>query len=236
MSKCLICGKESDSYICDSCRDNTDIEKLCNDVIAYTPGVIDSPTANSLWDEIAKELEMNQKFSVVAYDLADELPSPRKEYQKIHSMSGEFATVQKAFRSDLLRIYQSMELDLVSEYEQFRIKGLVMEALYSDYRYEEAEEIASELVEMVELPWQVYYVLADFYNKTRRYDFSEQVINNVLDKFGSDPGILLKFDRVRDDLKKYREAAEKGKGEYMPRPKEDKDEYSCISINEINRG
>lgn len=224
MCKCVVCGGKTNKYICDACKDKTDIETLCDEIIAYRPGVENNPKVNQLWEEIAKKIAPDMRFSEIAFELADNLESPRREYQKIHSFAHEYEGVNKAYRERLYNIYKSMDVGALPEYEAYRVKGLVMEALLADYRYEEADEMASELIEMVDLPWQVYSLLADFYNKTRRYDISEQILDNAFSRFKGDPMIERRLNTRLSKCNDYRKAAETGKKEYIPNPKEGKDE------------
>ena len=82
---CFVCGIECDSCLCDGCRDKVDIEDLCNRVIKYTPLIKENPNANPLWDKIAQTVEYPQRFQDFASELAEILPSPRKEYQVLKS-------------------------------------------------------------------------------------------------------------------------------------------------------
>ena len=222
---CLVCGKEAERCICDSCRETADIDRLCDEVIAYIPGKVDNPNANPIWEEAAKSLKDKEKFSKFAYELADELPSFRREYQKIHSLAGEFAGVYKADRDCLLSLYSAVDMgtDDLSDQEKYRIMGLVLDTYMSTYRYEEAEQLASDLVELVDLPWQAYLTVADFYDKTRRYDAAEQILANAYDQYGDNRRAKSEFDRISQSCEKHKKACEQGGKEYIPAPKEDKD-------------
>ena len=75
---------------------------------------------------------------------------------------------------------------------------------------------------MVELPWQAAITVADFFNKTRRYDAAEQVIYNISPKFENDEYAKKQFENQMDACNKYPTASENGKKEYMPNPREDR--------------
>ena len=223
MQVCLICGKQHNKYICNDCKSVTDIEKLCEEIISYTPGLLDNPDANTIWETIAETLENKNQFRRIAFELAEEIDSPRKMYHKIHSVVGEYISVSRTDKEWFYEVYEKLDWNVLSESEQFRIKGLMLEALYMDYRYFEADELASELVEMVELPWQTAVVLADFYNKTRRYDAVEQIIGNITPGFVGNQVASNQFSKILEANFKYRAASECGKKEYIPNPREDKD-------------
>ena len=220
---CLVCGKTSDKVVCDSCKKTTDIDKLCDEIIEYKPNLPENPNANPIWEKVALTLGEKEKFSKFAFELANQLESPRKEYQKVHSLVGEYQGIFKAHRSWFYEIYKKIDLSALSEWEELRIKGIMLEALFTDYRYQEAEELATELVELVELPWQAAITVADFFNKTRRYDAAEQVICNIGPKYENDECAKKQFEKQIDACNKYRTASENGKKEYMPNPKEDRE-------------
>ncbi len=221
----MICGKELENgkCICDVCKASTDIEQLCDEIIRYTPRIVDNPNANPIWEKASEFLDIRDKFKKYAFVLADELPSPRREYQKIHSAAGEYSSLSRADKAWFYEIYPTIDFDALSEWERYRIKGLMLEALFMDYRYDEAEDLAADLVEMVELPWQAASVVADFYNKTRRYDAAEQVIANIAPRYEDDRQAISKFNDLMATCLKYRTASENGKREYMPNPRENKE-------------
>ncbi len=223
MTKCLICGKATEKCICEECSAKTNINALCNEVIAYTPGVVGNPDTNPVWEELATALDVTERFSKYAYELADKLPSPQKEYQKIHSIVEEFSSVTKANREKVLKIYDSMDVEALPEWEKNRVKGLILEIYLSSYQYDKAEEIADELVELADLPWQAYYVTADFYDKTRRYDVAEHLISNALEQYKDDERAMRELNKVLVSCGKHRVAGENGKKEFMPAPREDKE-------------
>lgn len=228
---CMVCGKINDKVVCDSCKATTDIDRLCDEIIEYKPNIPENPNANLIWEKAATTLGEKEKFSKFAFELADELESPRKEYQKIHSLVGEYPGIVKAHRSWLYEIYKTIDFAALSEWEVLRIKGIMLEALFKDYRYKEAEKLATELVELVELPWQAAITVADFFNKTRRYDAAEQVIYNISPKFENDEYAKKQFENQMDACNKYRAASENGKKEYMPNPKEDREKAIQSYIN-----
>lgn len=154
MAACLNCGKEANGCLCDECRSTVDLEDLYQRLVEYQPGCGENP----LWDQIAAELSNPNNLRNVAFSLADALPSPRKEYWQILSFSGTHVNVQKYNRPWLYESYKRIsKVGGLSLLEINRIKGIVLGALFMDYRYEEADLLAGELLEEEKLPVQAYY-------------------------------------------------------------------------------
>lgn len=219
MAVCLNCGKEYDGCLCDTCTDSVNIEDLCQRIVEYRPGSGENP----LWDQVAMELSSMGNFRNVVFALADELPSPRKEYWQILSLSGTSANVQKNNRHWLYETYACIkDAEGLGRSEMNRVKGMVLGALFMDYRYEEADLLAGELLEEDSLPTQVYYNLADFYSKTRRYDEADDAMNAAAELYGADQTAVL-FGKIAESNRKYREKEAAGKQQYMPNPKEDRE-------------
>ena len=225
MAVCLSCGKEIEGCLCEECKQKIDIEELCGKIRAYTPKIIDNPNENPIWEKVASEMEQSYNFKNVAFALADYLPSPRKEYQQILSIVGTNLRVPRASKSWFYGVYeQIIGMDGLEKEEKLRIKGLMLEALYQDYRYPEADELASELLEKTPLPWQAIYVIAEFFSQTRRYDEADDAISvgNKLNVGNDD--VLRQFAELSEKNEKRRTAADTGKKEYIPNPKENKAE------------
>ena len=74
MAICVKCGKDIDSCLCESCRQGTDIEKLCLDIISYRPGAGE----NELWERIIAGMYSPYNFRNIVFALSDELPTPQK--------------------------------------------------------------------------------------------------------------------------------------------------------------
>ena len=76
MSKCLICGIESDSYLCYNCICTCDIEKLCIEISVYKLESME----NELWEHIAAGMKENGvSFKDTVFEIAKNIPSPHKE-------------------------------------------------------------------------------------------------------------------------------------------------------------
>lgn len=220
MAICLNCGKEYDGCLCDTCRATVNIEELCQRIVEYRPDSGENP----LWDRIAMELSSMSNFRSVVFALADELPSPRKEYWQILSFSGTKAIVYKNNRPWLYETYAAIkDAGGLGKFEMNRIKGIVLGALFMDYCYEDADLLAGELLEEELLPIQVYYNLADFYSKTRRYDKADDAMRAAEKLYGMEQKAEM-FGKIVENNQKYRNKEAQGKQQYMPNPKENKDD------------
>ncbi len=226
MAICICCGNEYDGCLCEECAGKTDIEDLCNRIIAYNPGIADNPNADPIWEKVAAEMTYPSYFRNVAYAVADFLPSPRKEWQKIHSIVKDGVRVPRASKAWFYQVYDeiigSKEL---SKTEKIRLKGLMLETLYQDYRYGEANELALDLLDRPLDVWQAAYVIAEFFCQTRRYDEAEDAMSVGRTLASDNKTAIGTFDDLLAKHEKRRAAADaEKKGEYLPNPKEGKAE------------
>ena len=220
MAVCLNCGKAANYCLCEDCRKTVDTESLCRTIIEYTPGCGE----NRIWDQIASEMSNKNNFKNIVFSLAEDLPSPEKEYWKILSFAGENASIPKDNRIWLYKTYEIVKkTDGLDRTKMNRIKGLILGALFMDYRYEESALLIRELEKEEDLPIQVYFNLADFYSKTRRYDKSGSVIKMAENLYGKERASTV-FRTIIDNNRKYRYKRIKGGQEYLPNPKENRDE------------
>ena len=221
MAKCIKCGKETFSCLCDSCRSETNLEELCQQVIAYRPGT----SVNSLWEEICSGMNSPYNFSSLVFALSDELPTPRKEYLRVMAIAGSSSNVPKASRQWFYEIYDAIkDADALTDQEKNRLAGIAVGARYMDYDYEAADEIASALCVSENIPWQASYNLAEFFTTTRRYDSADEVIEEALSRYADDAFIVQTMQNRAEKNAKQREKADAGKQEYLPNPKENRDE------------
>lgn len=221
MTICIKCGKEAATCLCDSCKHTIDLEELCNDIIAYRPGT----GGNPLWDSISNGLISPYNFSYIVFALSDELPTPRKEYLRVLSIAGSSSNVPKASREWFYEIFETIkDSEGLSEEEKDRLAGIAVGAYYMDYEYEKADDIASSLCASEDIPWQASYNLAEFYTTTRRYDSADEVIEEALTRFATDDFVVQTMKNRAEKNAKQRAKAEAGKQEYLPNPKENRDE------------
>ena len=221
MAICVKCGKDIDSCLCESCRQGTDIEKLCLDIISYRPGAGE----NELWERIIAGMYSPYNFRNIVFALSDELPTPRKEYLRVLALAGESSNLPKASRPWFYETYEGIrDAEELTEAERNRLHGIAVGAYYMDYEYNTADEVASVLCASEEIPWQACYNLAEFYTVTRRYDSADEVIEDALIRFAGDPFIVQTMQNRAEKNASQRKKADAGKQEYMPNPKENRDE------------
>lgn len=221
MAVCIKCGKESEGCLCDGCRGTVDLEGLCKEIVEYTPGL----GQNEQWDKMAAGLCSRDNLKNIGFAVAEYLPSPRKEYWRVLSLCGNSRSVYKNSRKWLYEVYESCkDSEELSETEQNRIRGLVMDALYNDYYFAEAEKLAVEIMATENIPKQAYMTIADFYTRARRYDEADEILNRASKVYGSDDYVTQCIQKISGDIKTYREKAKRGKQEYMPGPNERREE------------
>ncbi len=215
MAICIKCGKENESYLCDSCRSGADLEAICQELIAYKPGSGENP----IWEKLCGEFVNPYNLRNLVFAVSDGLPTPRKEYQRVIAMAiaGNSSNVPKASRPWFYEIYEAIKEDGgLTEAEKKRLHGIAVGAYYMDYAYDKAERIASLLCGSDDLPWQACYNLAEFYTKTRRYDVAEEVIADALQRFAGEPATS-KLKSCMEENERRRKNAREGKSEYMPK-------------------
>lgn len=221
MAICIKCGKETSSCLCDSCRSETDMEELCRQVIAFRPGTGENP----LWEKICSGMNSPYNFRNLVFALSDELPAPRKEYLRVMAVTGYSSNVPKGSRPWFYEIYDAIkDSDGLTEEEKNRLAGIAVGARYMDYDYEAADRIASALCVSEDIPWQASYNLAEFYTTTRRYDSADEVIEEALSRFAGDTFVEQTMQKRAKENEKQREKANAGKQEYLPNPRENRDE------------
>lgn len=221
MTRCVVCGNESSVCLCDECKSKADLEKLCGEIALYQPG----SGKNLLWDDIAQELSSPYHFKNLVFALSSDLDTPRKEYWQVMSISGSSSNVPKASRPWFYDIYHTIVNNPgLSEAERNRLHGIALGAYYMDYAYQEADEIAAELYASNEIPWQGYFNLAEFYTTTRRYELADEVIADCLQRYSEDAFVVQTMKNQSEKNAKQREKAIAGKQEYLPNPKENRDE------------
>lgn len=221
MTKCIVCGKESDRCLCESCAAVADLERLCGDIIAYSPARGENP----LWDSIAAEMKSPYNFKNLAFALSADLPTPKREYWQILSLCGTRTDIFKSSRPWFYGAFErAVSVEGLSAAEKNRLYGLALDTYYKDYRYVDAEKIAVVLRGEPELPWQCFYSLAEYYTTTRRYDLADEVIGACLKQYAGDDYVLQKMQGLSGANAKQREKALTGEQEYLPFPTENRGE------------
>lgn len=219
--KCLICGKENDTCLCDKCRAVTNIEKLCMNVISYVLG----SGVNPVWESICGKLNRPGYFKNMAFALSADLPTPKREYIRVLSLTGDSANIQKNSRLWFYEVYASVRNDpMLSLWEKHCLDGIALGAYYMDYEYEAAEKIAQELSAAQEVPYQATCNIVEFYTATRRYDLAERIVTEALSQNIDDETAVTRLINVNDKNERQRLKADSGKQEYLPSPNENRDE------------
>lgn len=220
MAICLKCGKENVSCLCDDCRQKTDPEVLCQELLSYAPGSGENP----LWEQVGDGLNNPGNLRYAVFAISDSLPSPRKEWMRVLAITGGAANIPKNSRPWFYDIYANIrDSDALTCEEKQRLKGIALGACYMDYGYEQAEEIAEALSDEENMPWQAYSVLAEYYITTRRYELADRVIAEAVRLYGQDPSVVQVLHSLSEKSERQRRKAAAGKQEYLPNPKENRD-------------
>lgn len=219
--KCIICGCDNNTFICQNCKQKINIPELCDKIIGYVPGFGD----NIIWDQIAEEFLQPQDFRNIAFALSSELETPHKEYWQICCIAKGSANVPKQSRQWL---YQQAEVCFnsngLSEAERLYIKGLVFEAYYKDYQYQEAEMMLLDLMQS-DLTARLCLTIADYYIQTRRYTEARNMLvkAEALDITKELDELIQQKSVEADEREKGKEAG--GKAPYVPASAENKQKY-----------
>ena len=160
-------------------------------------------------------------FRNIVVELAEELPSPRKEYWRMLALAGGKDYLPKSEREWLYTFSFDKEATAaLSQDERNLVKAFALSALIADYRYEEAEALTNELLVFDSLPEKAYGIIGDFYTKTRRYEKAQEVLEKGIKEYASDDDVIRKLKKLIFDNNERKNKTASGKPEYFPRPKE----------------
>jgi len=219
MMFCLGCGNYSDEYLCDKCKSTINIEDLCHELIAYNP-----ETSDKVWLKQIEAFETDEVREQMIFSLCEYLPTPRKEYIQICTVVKNGYGVRKAMREWLYSTAPAcINAEQLSEIEQNSVKGFLLDALYNDYRYMDAEILANELMQgnaKTNLHKQTIYTLGKYYTYTRRYEQADSVITygKTMLQGTTDANY---FDGLFSDMSARQSGAKKA---YEPNAKENREE------------
>lgn len=195
---------------------------FCTAISCYRVG---SETDKKL-ESWAIKLDEPFNFRECAFELANRLESPEKEWYKIYSLIGEFFSVTKKYKETFHQLAQVyLKEDGADSIKKNRIKGLLLDEYCKEYEYDKAESLASELIMETEIPIQTAYILGDFYMKTRRYDLTRKIVGEVLETQQGkiyEEKILKLLDETNAREKGKRAG---GKTAYIPNKREGKELY-----------
>lgn len=227
---CVNCGNTSDSYLCEKCLNQTNIEELCRQIIEYNIPHGD----NSLWNHlIIDSTDMYAQKKRIVFSISEYLISPRKEYIQIlfFTQNKKNEYIPKESRPWLYETYEQIKNSSgLTQDELQYVSAVALSAYANDYCYQQAEEIAKALKNHKTLPKQVYYVLGEYYIKTRRYEEAQSILLTGAKVYQTENFEKMRFDELLDENKKRKQTAEtgsskNGKREYMPASTEGKDKY-----------
>lgn len=224
MNRCISCGKQIGKTLCDDCKANKDLEKLCMDVINFVP----KQGMNELWDEMAGAL-VGQNMPVIVNEISENIPSPRREYIQIIAQANNREYVPKAYRQTLYSLSESLlESTQITEEEKARILGLELSSYSMDYEYFKAEEILERLLRCQNMPRYCYYAMIDFFTKTRRYAEAEDMRKDTLERFADADDVRRKLEYLQQENNKRNPDTNENAKEYMPNPREAKEKYASF--------
>ena len=219
--KCIICQKECDSYICEECRSNLDVDAFAEELRTYRA----STGENEFWNSVIEELGALTTFKEqVTEDFVSTLDSPLKEYYTIVIPSYGWKVSKKNY--DYLFDCYDRIIDDLSPEQQNRLKGMLLDALWKDYKYSKAEDLAKELSCCEDNYDITHLVLAEYYIITRRYEKADEILDKVPDTYNEKTKLLEKNEKQKAN----RDA---GKKEYVPNPKENKEEVKKAYVEFI---
>ena len=211
--KCLCCGIETADLLCDACRKTTDVRRLAEEIAAYSPW----NGENEIWNGIADMLEHRDNFRDLAFALADELESPRKEYLRIRLVAGNKAYFPAASRAWLYDTAPACLAGGMSAQEENDVRAWLLSAKAGDYLYPEAEVYAQTLLSSPGKGCWHYRILIDYLIKTRRHDLADALLR--------DAAALCSGRWEAESVEKLREENEKKRTKpFLPAPKENKEE------------
>lgn len=249
MAICLVCGDEnSKGCICSTCAGKTDLETLAKQMIAYDLQNGDNP----VWNNIIENQLNKKSFRWLVFAVTSDLPAPKKDYLRVCAAASIYDNKCGVVKNSRPWLYEITGLDnfvkrkcaggetgimpsekdslLDSENlsgdEQSYAAGLDLDALYKDYRYEEAELVLNYLKLFPELPFCPSVNMADYYIKTRRYDEAEKIIDKLRSQISCTDNNIEKstVEKLEEDKEKYLKKKLQGKREYYPKPDENKDD------------
>lgn len=218
MSTCINCGcNTNEDILCEKCENSIDKENLCKRLLKYKPFEANKP----LWDELSKNYLNADNFINNIFLITNEMKSPKIEYFRLMCT---FRTYGFSTYYNRQWVYEISERiaghENLSLSEKNDVKAILMDACYYDFRYNEAEDIANELVGD-DMNGITSIVLADYFIKTRRYDRANKIITYGINNF-TDKCILSHLEMLFNDMNERKSGKKK---EYIPSKLENKQKY-----------
>ncbi len=227
MNICLNCGSECSELLCSACNKTVDKENLITKIYCYIPGTKpDNIYYNDIWEKIAEKMSYKYNFRDLAFALAEELESPRKEYmifRYIHKISDDY--YQKDSRKWFYENVDTLLGEGISDDEKVLVYVAYLYCLYDDHRYPEAEKVAGLIHEKGKFTYSESYYLAEYYMRTRRYDIAVKLLENAISDCEK-PFLRPKLEKLLFDTKQRQLGKENnGRSDYAPKSPEDKEKY-----------
>lgn len=181
---CISCGKEGLSYLCEECKVELDIEQLCDKVINYK-----RDNEDVILDRLQVTMEYPTTLRSITRDIIHELvESPTKEELLYKVAKGSMGRYSDSLESleNLIKVYRSMEEK--DEFILTEMKADIINLYLKKFKFLEAEEILNDIKDK-KLSKRAYYILSDYYVKTRRYNQALICANRCKDSDGRLAGI-----------------------------------------------
>ncbi len=182
--KCLICNKDSESFLCAECAKKTDVEMLCYDISSYTIG----GGKNENWDLMFADKTLTKD---AVFELVQSIHSPIAEMILINCLAMRNKNGIKISDCYQERFKELAEVclnspEITTEEKNF-IKALFLSNNHISKNWNVAEEYAASLYNGKHtFKKEVYLILIDYYIKTRRYDKADLLLDEGACKFDDD--------------------------------------------------
>lgn len=216
MTKCLVCGKENNGWLCSECSPSCDKEKLCNDFCVYRIGC----GRNESWDSLSEIITDAVAFEIIE-NLCGNLSEDLKTYYRILYFAKNNSGIKKCdcefFLTNAQKVINSGDITAI---QKNRIRGLLLDVYTNSHDYTLAENMADILLKETELPRYAVFSMAVFFKRTRRYETAEEIIKTFLNNNPADYYCSI-IEKEYEDLKKRRDGISK---EYIPSG-ENKEKY-----------
>ncbi len=206
---CLICGTKETGWICPDCLNGRSLDNFVTQT-GETPFAVVPERVLSFGDQT----DLYQACE-------SSLPSPWKEYFRIISISAGRYYVSKGSMQEVVSLCETLlkSSSGIDQYAANRVGGLLLFIRMSRHEYTIADGIAGKLHLRMNIPYQAYYVLADFYMRTRRLGLAADCISRMKSEYGKDTAAVPWIEKISADYN-----ARKTSGRYYrPADKQNQD-------------
>ena len=203
--KCLLCGKESNKIVCNSCVGLVD-EDLCYRIIKFNYEISD----NEIWKSLAEKLEKTYMFRDYAFEVAEFLADDRKDFVKIQCMNlrTSYLGVPKEFRDYMMSHYEEvLNNENVTENEKNLVRALVLEVYLAQKKWDDAYQYVDQIGFDSEF-LEPYLIVAEYYLRIRDYDRAIEILDTAKESFNDERDLYRIEDKISDCTKR-KEGAKK---------------------------